>query len=315
MSDSVIDKQDASVTQRINEGVVQLTVSVSSDRAAIAEPIRLTFDVETPASITVTPPVVGDAIGDFSVTQRAEKVPVPVTDRERRLTRFEYTLESLASGSLTIPPIQISYQSDPALPSETVSGEISSRPISVTIQSELDEEADPRDFRKLKGAVTATSAESDRWLKWPLLGSFGLMIAGILVLLHRRRRSISADRWAQAEIDKIAARLQSDPTDADETMSSLVDVLRKYIGFSQRTHAMALSSEELIELASKSEWPDDAVAKLRSFLVEANARKYARKWIADDDQNAKAASGQWISDVRELIRIVSAERRIKNGAT
>ncbi len=95
----------------VAEGPVEMTVELDKVDARIADPIMLRVQVDAPRGTLITFPLVDDKVGQFSVIDADTVRDLPlqgVTETRRWIATIE--LESLESGELKIPPLEVLYR-------------------------------------------------------------------------------------------------------------------------------------------------------------------------------------------------------------
>ncbi len=306
----------AAVTHRIGDGIAVASVSVSSDRSTVATPITLRIEVDVPRTASVFPPTLDDAtidetLGRFSVTDRSVSLE-PSADADLLRRVYEYTIETLASGTYTIPPLAIPYQL-PGMSSGPKT--LTTKPVEITIDSLLDPVADPTQFRGLKGPAVEVPRSKPRdqvasaWLAALIAAS----LLGCFIAWRRRIRPISPQDWAINEINRIErehreyehslGERSDEATDqmneSERSLSQLSATIRRFIEYGQRETATAMSSQELIQTVEQADWPAGAIATLRQFSEQIDRRKFAADLTGD-------SVDRWCNQLREMIRSVAA---------
>ncbi|WP_146462419.1 BatD family protein [Rubripirellula tenax] len=293
-------------SQTIVDGSVRMIVTVDPPSAPVATPITLTLDVEAPKNANLFPQAIGvqngdppdDRLGDFEVTDRDSGTSIPVAgnaDRRRRVFRF--TLVSLRSGTLTIPPIRVSYQ----MPEMTEGPrQLTSQPFEVNITSLIGDDADPRVFREIKPLVPIVAPTAPS----PIL-SIGLTaiaigaVAGYFVL--RRRPTVSAQAWANDQLNRVEQEWNQKQLSSPAALNQLTGIIRRFVEHAESTTATSMATHELIETVNQNDWPSDAVATLSNFLRLVDQQKFAGAPLGDDE-----SVPHWIDQLRELIHNVSS---------
>lgn len=268
----------ASQARSENDGPIAISASVNKETAQVADPIELVLTVRAPQGTRVELPRVPDRLGDFEVT-RAEAVrDLPAAENPaERLWELRLTLETLATGDLTAPPleVQVASASQP-----TAFESMSSQPIKIHIASVLEGRADPTKFRDVKGPVDAVVPEppSTPWIGWAIAGAAGLgALATAVVLLAMRKRGPSPSTWALSQIDDLQELASRDPDASEEICRELTDVVRQYFELEFDVPTLSRTGGEFLALGSATPGVSaEACRRLESLLSVADDVKFAR---------------------------------------
>src|SRR4051795_801379 len=131
----------------VQDGRVKLRVSLDKSTARVAEPIRLVLEVEAPRGSRVELPALSKGIGDFEIrkSERINDLPSEDSAAVRRWI-LSAVLETLKTGDLKIPAIEVQYATDPHA---TTLKSLASKPLEIHVASVLEDRADPRKFRDI----------------------------------------------------------------------------------------------------------------------------------------------------------------------
>jgi hypothetical protein len=252
------------------DGAVSLSADVDPVTAKIAMPIELTVTIDSPVGASLFPPVVGPSLGSLTVVSKTMSAPLPVAGNpDRSLRSYVFTLESLTSGTTTIPSLEFRYQ----LPGITTGPrKLISPPIEILIASELGPYEDPMAVRELKDVVDPASETAGglSWLGWITVP----IVLSLLALVWHRRSRITPQRWAHEQIQTVRASAIEQPPER-EWLDRLAVIMRRYIAYQSGVESTAMSSSELIESVRRIGWPDEAVETLREFFRYADGSKFA----------------------------------------
>jgi len=128
------DSAHASVGPSRND--VKLTASIDKDTAAVAEPFQLTFTIKAPRGTHIEWPALNQKLGDLEIRHVAHIDDVPSSNStETRDWTLRLTLDSIKSGDVIVPPLDIRY----ALPSNAEFQSLQSQPQHIRISSVLEE--------------------------------------------------------------------------------------------------------------------------------------------------------------------------------
>ncbi|WP_145169914.1 protein BatD [Rubripirellula lacrimiformis] len=312
-----------STPQTIIDGPVRMEVSVSRTETAIAVPVTMTVQIESPKTTKLQPPAIEASFGDFQVVDQTAVGPLPVDgDPNRTIHRYLYQLESLQSGTLVVAPIHFGYQiADAPMAAayshidtnQNRSGTLVSRPIQIDVASSLAPDADLTDVRPLKPMVVLPEKRPTDLRWWGL----GLVIgpAILAAFLWRRRRPRPADKLAMAQIHRIESEVANRQISGDQGAQSLAVALRRFIQDRHAIPATAMATSELVTAVGELGWPQDQVAILKSFLGSIDQRRFAASRLGADTIDADANDGPSGQDrfagqcqtVRQIVRSVSIQ--------
>ncbi len=272
--------QSSASSQTVQEGPVRLTAHLDKSSVRIAEPFRLTLTAAAPQGTTVRFPEPGKQLGDFLITNIDDTFDVP-TGTDRTWMRV-LTLESLRSDARALPAITLTYQSSDDNGQGTnipeSRGTISSPTLPITIISEAEATADPTRFRDIKGLaeLEAPQTDSHGWAITTVAGLFVLAVAGLCLLLIRRR-SQTPDQWALHELDRLASSGLIESSDFDAFFCGATDILRKYIERQFAIHAPQLTTREfLTQTKGHADLDVDQRQLIHAFLKMADVVKFAQ---------------------------------------
>lgn len=272
---AVSANDDGSFSKTNEQGPVQLTTSIDRTSARIAEPVTLTITATAPQGITLNFPQVPKALGECDVVGVKDTFDIPVPDG-RQWTRT-YQLESLVSGDIQIPAVEISLtdRRDGAAKHDS----IQSQPIPLRIASVLEGRADPLKFRDIKSVVDvpATPQQSSVWVAWMVGGAGTVALAGLaFVVWTLRRREPSADRWALAELQHLEDSPLRTSRDFDELYFRLTLIVRGYV---ERRFGIAAPKWTTVEfmdrLRADNRFDTQQQTALENFLTSADLIKFA----------------------------------------
>lgn len=273
------------------DGAVALSANANPVTAKVAMPIELSITITSPVGVSLFPPIIESSLGSLGVTSKTVLVPVPVDGNADRTSQtYVYTLESLTSGTTTIPSLEFRYQ----LPGMTTGPrKLISPLIEVAIVSDLAEDEDPLAAREVKDVVDPSSdviVGSTWW--WMLVPA-----AIIAVIVYRQRRSgITPQQWATMEIAAVRAS-DSDSANKLVSLEHLNAIVRQFIEYQSGIETRAFSSSELIAAVQSLEWPGDSIDTLRQFFEEADGIKFAGGLTSD------TTVGVWCDRLQSTINL------------
>ena len=265
------------------QGPAEITTSIDRSTAQIAERIRLTLSVLVPQEVTVSFPEQPATLGPFDVVGVSDKPDIPQGDK-RSWTRV-YELESLTSGEQQIPEIAVAFTDKRgSTPSHDV---ITSQPIDISIASVLEGQADPTQFRDIKGVVDLPITAPPSYTGWWIAGGAGLAMAMLLmVVAWRKRRNLTAEQWALAEMDRLVAEQHVEQGRMQLFYSRLTDIVRTYIERRFEIAAPRLTTDEfLAHIRDGETLSGEHCELLKEFLTQADIVKFASYRPASSDGN------------------------------
>lgn len=271
------DRTTATMPQEQRVGDIHLRFDSSSTETSVASPIELHLVVDAPDGVTVALPTIGPVLGPFDVisSRRMDGLPVDGTTGRRRWT-LALTIESIESGLLEVPSLEVIYRF-----SQDASGStdqvLRSEPFEINVRSLLSDEADPRSFRDIKDPIEATSTTPVRSLQLGLATAcLVALAAGAAGLAWRRRkRTPNAFAWACSEIDQLESTITSDTEGTAAAYDRLSSVLRRFLEGELGIPASAQSSRELRDELVARSFPATATETISQFLLQADEVKFA----------------------------------------
>src|SRR5262249_39224656 len=154
------------------------------------------------------------------------------------------TLESIKTGALTVPAMEIHYTTDAK---STDFKTLGTKPITVQITSVLEHRADPTKFRDIKQTVDIpVPAEASRtWVTWACGGAAGAVVLALtLLVVKRRRRGLPPAAWALASIEELERVDVKQTAGADAVFNEVVDIVREYFELEFQVPAMERTTRE-----------------------------------------------------------------------
>jgi hypothetical protein len=239
-------------TLALAEGPPKLSVRIDKSVAQVADPIRLVLEVDAPRGTRVELPQLADKLGDFEVRSSDETRDVPAANgADSRRWVLEATLETIKTGQLTIPPLDVHYTT---ATDATTFKTLQSKPIPVRITSVLEDRPDPTKFRDVKATVDVPVLElhSYTWLGWTAAGVGGaLAIALSTLAVVRRKRGPSPAEWALAAIADLEQLTIAGSADAEAAYNELVDVVREFFEWEFNVPTLSRTTREFLAEATQ----------------------------------------------------------------
>jgi len=236
----------------VTEGPVRLSVSVDKETAQVAEPIRFLVEVDAPQGARVQLPELPNKLGDFEVQSSDSTKDVPAADgASARRWVLDATLETIKTGELTIPALDVHYATDAR---STTFKTLHSKPIEVRITSVLENRADPTKFRDIKATVDVAVPElhSFAWIKWTAAGvGAAIAVALVTLVVVRRKRGPSPAAWALAAIADLEQLTITNSAEAEAAYNEVVDVLREFFELKFNVPTLSRTTREFLAEATK----------------------------------------------------------------
>jgi hypothetical protein len=277
------------IEKNVEKDGVKLTLQLDRDSSGVAEPILLQLRVEAPEGTRVTMPSLPVEIGELRLRQTANLPDVPAG--KLRVWTQRYELESLTPGNVELPPMKIAYQLSPGQQSQ----QLELPAVAMSIASLVGADADPTQFRDIKGAVEILPPSSGfpTW-GWIAAGVAALIVVAGVLKVWLRRKPLSADQWAIAELNRINVPLMVEQDRVQELYFLVTAIVRTYIERRFGVHAPKKTTAEFLSeaqqhplLAGKHQ------ESLGEFLEAADRVKFAR-WSPDAAQiEATVAGAKW----------------------
>ena len=273
----------------VDENSAEMTANVTQTSVQVAEPFLLEVKCLAPAGAKVNFPAVPEQIGDLDVIDHQDIFDVPIgSSSNRRSWTRRITLESIVTGELTIPAIEVQVSN------ATETKRLASNPLAVSVLSVLEDRPDPKDFRDVKPLVDV-EIESDKsyaWAGWTAGGlAGGSLLALALVSLVRRSRFVTPVQWANRQFDQLERAVAgssgsskgpaaaSDLTlrmDSESVSCQLSSIIREFVELQLEISAPNQTTDELQTAVSQGAGVDqDTVNRIGNLFRLADQAKYA----------------------------------------
>lgn len=289
----------------VSDGPVKLSVSVDRPVAQVAEPIQLVVEVDAPRGTRIEMPRLAGQLGDFEVrgSNRATDIPA-ANNSDVRHWVLQTTLETIKTGELTIPPLDVHYATDA---DATTFKTIRSQPIPVRITSVLEHRADPTKFHDIKDTVDVVVPElhSYAWLGWTAAGvGAAAGLAFLVMVVARRKRGPSPAEWALAAIEDLEQLHVDNAADAEATYNELVDIVREFFEFEFDVPTLSQTTREFLAQAASEVGLGEASRKrLASLASLADEIKFAQLGVGQQQVR------QACDEARAFVNECEAHRR------
>ena len=263
-------------------GPMRMTITVNKREISLPERFELSVEVVAPHGVTVEMPPLGKHLGDLAIRDHREYPAEPVEGGWRR--RQEYRLDAFVAGEHTVPELTARFIDQSAGEESLVESEVTVNEFTVTVTSLLEGEADPPEFRDLKGPVPLPADQSWAWILWVgggVAGAVVLTIVGVRVLRGPNRTTpemvIPPHEWA---LDKLRGLIDEQLVErglVHEFYFRLSMIVRRYI--ERRFDLMAperTTEEFMLEVRGSPKLPTEYRAAVGAFLQACDTVKFAR---------------------------------------
>ncbi len=279
---------------------VKVTATLDKSTAAVAEPLQFSITVKAPRGTRIEWPSLGQKLGDLEIRHTVRTGDVPSADATgTREWMLRLTLDSIKTGDLTIPPVEVRY----ALPSTAAQLQTAqTQPQHVVISSVLEDRPDPTHFRDIKQTVDVpVPPTSSSWLVWGGVVTGVLAAGGLLVaVLIRRRTGLAPSVWALKSISDLEAK-SSDETNNANTFDKVLEIVREYFELEFDIPALPSTTQEfLADASTEIGLPQQTAERLKWLATVADEIKFARLTIGPPHlQQAFAQARSIISECVE----------------
>ena len=245
-----------------------VTANLSPSSATVGDRLTLTIDVAHPLETTATGPGFGDDFGGLEIVD----IPQPSTaaDGNEQRTTLEYVLASFRTGTVTVPPLEVTYRGSGG------SGSLTTPSRSVTIESVLPPDGDDT-LRPLKPQLDIPTGAPPPIVPALYVGIFAALTAFAYVLIRRAADArpvpppvVEPPRGphdvARARLDELAAAGIA-ATNPDLYYATIAATVRRYLSDRFGFPAYAMTRRELqrdMTRAGIDRWP----ARVTSNLLE-----------------------------------------------
>jgi len=302
------------VTREAERGPVKLTVTCDKDKVSIAESVTLTLAVEAEPGVEVTLPQFGENLGEFQIRRFTESKPQP--DAAKPRWEQQYDLDIFLSGQYSVPAMSVQFRDarkaadDPS--AEPIDGTLSTEAIPIEVRSLVEGDADPKQFRDIKGAVPLPVPpwSAERWkaiAKWTGLGAAALAVgvfAAVWFVRRARRRALRPEAPHDWAFDQLRALLDEQWIAQGlvrEFFYRLSEITRIYIEKRFGLMAAEQTTEEFLQAAHDSPRLRPAhKALLAEFLQACDLVKYARyQPMSEEIERAFNSARDFVEQTRQ----------------
>lgn len=217
---------------------IELTAEVSRSEILIADPFELKIQLVAPTGTRVSFPESAESLGPFEIINSDQTLDLPsfsqeAADDHHRLWKCWMSLETLETGSLEIPSIEVIVQ----LPGQAPQIR-RTNPIKIEVAGVVEPTADLTQFQGVADLhdVPIKDLESDPWFWFvSIAGAIALTFAGGAFLLRQRTcRQVAAKAWALRKLKEIR--------DYDQAESIVRQYIQERFGF----RAASMSADQVL---------------------------------------------------------------------
>lgn len=269
--------QPAALSSSTTAGDATLTARVEPSTVRVGEDVVLTLTVTTTGRalpLGIFDGALQAPFGDFHV--EAIGAPATITDGALPGVVARYRLSTFASGNVALPAIVVELRdADGATPRR-----LATEPMTIHVTSVLPENADPKEFRDIKGALDLLPTPP----RWPLYTALGVSLVGvgllaawaIVVLRRRRAPELTPGERAIKALDALESEGLPAKAQVHAFHVRLTDVVRGYIEGRFAIRAPELTTQEFLRESSRSQVLSERhQALLASLLTSADMVKFA----------------------------------------
>lgn len=280
------------------EAAVRVFARVEPGEVLIGDRFRYEVEVDAAAGTEVMVPVLGGAIGLFTIVDFGDEPPRVENGRVRML-RW-YSLVGFETGEPFLPAPEVRFRRDDA-EWQVATG----NSVSIRVHSLLDRDPDATDIRDIK----PPEAVPFDWTPYAVLAALALLLGvagwGIYWLWTRPRRAAVAPARPAHEIalEALAQLKQQGLVEAGEIAAfyvGLTHIVRVYLEDGLKLRAPEMTTEEFLAAAGSDERLDSKQRRiLGEFLTQADLVKFARAVpTMRDCEAAYEAARRFIEETR-----------------
>ncbi len=255
-------------------GDVEVTAEVSRDVVQIADPFDLNIQVIAPDGTRVSFPEIKKTLGPFEIIKTNRALDVPLGNQAnqsegQRLWRLKLSLETLDTGRLEIPPIEIAVQ----LPGQ--SSQIRrTQPIPIEVASIVEPNTELTQFQGVADLhdvpVPASKSNQGFWLA-TIAGAIVLALAGgAFFLKQRTSQQVAAKVWALRKL-----KVTRDLNEAESIVRQFID---ERFGFPAKSMPIDQVLTELNALGI-----DESLAGVKELLETSERVKFGGLDVSGND--------------------------------
>ncbi|MCA9010344.1 MAG: DUF4381 domain-containing protein [Planctomycetaceae bacterium] len=276
--------------------VPTVQVNTSSTTVQVAEPFTFEINVTAPAGTTVYFPSIGELLGKFDVVDQQVRADVPsASDVNQRLWTQHLTLESIVTGELDIPSLEMQVRRDNKIQT------LKTDAVPVRVTSVLEDRADPTKFRDIASVVDIAVPEpvSRAWIWWTLGGCGGIGTAALmLAAMSKRKTWMTPKVWALHELKQLRHSEAMRSADSQLVTEILTSVLRDYLELQFEIAGPLQTTQEFLhEIETHRQFSAELAEKFMTLFENADLVRFAGLKLSAAELNAA------IDDTERLIEL------------
>ena len=280
---------------------VSVQASVDQAEVSIGDRIRYTIAVTAGADVEVEIPLLGDQLGDFTVTDFGE-LPVQKKADQRVTTRW-YTLTIFKTGEHLLPGPTVLYRT-PGAEQQRIDG----NDVAVTVMSLLAQAEQNQEVQTIRDIKPPEQLPFD-WRPYGVLAAVVLAVgglaAGLFFYLNRPHASgppptPPAHEVALEALRRLRAQRLIEKKEFETYYVTLSGIVRAYLEDGLHLRAPEMTTEEFLPVVSQDRrLGTEQREQLSEFLSQADLVKFARHVPGlGEGEAAYEAARRFIEDTR-----------------
>lgn len=242
------------LTQDDSAELIEVVASADRTQVQIADPFECEIKVTAPEGTKVSFPEFEGTIGPFDILEFKD-------DRAEGIWTRKLVLETIETGRLEIPSIEVSVQEE-----DSPSRLIRTKPIGISVTSVVEASSDLTKFNDIASLIDVEEPErSSAGLFWIVVVSALALAAaaGCLMLASRRSAIESASVWALRKLDE-----------ADGDFRRTEGILRSFLEERFGFPAVSLGSAALMGQLSEQAIDKKLVSEVEEILAVSERVKF-----------------------------------------
>jgi hypothetical protein len=277
-----------SVPTMLTAQTAELTATAQRNQIQIADPFDFEIRLVAPSGTKVSFPKVAETIGPFEVLDVTDRFATRVEgDPDRKSWTRTITLETLETGELYVPSIEVSVQEN------DVAKFLRTDPVKITVASVVESSADLTKFNDIADLHDIDPAEpSSNGFVWISIASIALAAAGGCLLLAKRSPStVSASTWAIGQLNE----------KGKDDFGQIERVVRQFLEENFEFPATSLSASAIATQLEERNVDLSTAQNVQEIFDVSQRVKFGGVQISADEQS------RLLDNARELIQRIDAE--------
>ena len=264
-----------------NDDGLEVTATADRTDVQIADPFQLTIQVTAPQDTQANFPEFPESLGPFDVLEVTDRFDMPnQLDSTSRMWTKELTLETIETGRLQIPSVEITVLRSGGSPRI-----LRTEPVDMVVASVVENSADLTKFQDIAGLhdVQPPAGKSSAWVWW-LVGSVAALagVAGGVLLFTRTERHEKPVSWAIRELAALG----------DEDFLQSESILRTFIAERFGFPAESYPADAIVETLQKRGVAEECLAGVSELLETTERIKFGGLQNNASDATTLVASAQ-----------------------